>query len=92
MIGCPTQEQLSALLSSVMVVYMTNRSRAITSSSIEVSESPELVARKMGIKILIVVLFDYYGLQILLYQEGYVILMILTTWLKVWRVNQIHKV
>ena len=33
-----------------MVVYVTNRSRAITSSSMEVSESPELVARKMSTK------------------------------------------
>ena len=46
----------------------------------------------MGIKILIVILFDYYGLQILVYQGGYVILRILRTRLKVWRVNQIHKV
>ena len=46
-IGCPTQEQLAALLASVMVVHVSNRSRAINSSSREVSENPELVFRKM---------------------------------------------
>ena len=49
-IGCPTQEQLAALLASVMVVHVSIRSRAINSSSREVSESPELVARKMSTK------------------------------------------
>eukprot|EP00092_Neocalanus_flemingeri_P004451 GFUD01004786.1.p1 GENE.GFUD01004786.1~~GFUD01004786.1.p1 ORF type:complete len:913 (+),score=335.84 GFUD01004786.1:66-2804(+) len=49
-IGCPTQEQLAALLASVMVVHVSNRSRAINSSSREVSESPELIARKMSTK------------------------------------------
>ena len=49
-IGCPTQEQLAALLASVMVVHVSNKSRVINSSSREVSESPELVARKMSTK------------------------------------------
>jgi len=49
-IGCPTQEQLAALLACVMVVHVSNRGRTINSSSREVSESPELVARKMSTK------------------------------------------
>ena len=49
-IGCPTQEQLAALLASVMVVHVSSRSRVINSSSREVSESPELVTRKMSTK------------------------------------------
>ena len=49
-IGCPTQEQLAAILASVMVVHVSNRSRVANSSSREVSESPELVARKMSTK------------------------------------------
>jgi len=49
-IGCPTQEQLAAILASVMVVHVSNRSRVANSSSREVSESPEIVARKMSTK------------------------------------------
>jgi len=49
-IGCPTQEQLAALLASVMVVHVSSRSRVLNSSSREVSESPEIVARKMSTK------------------------------------------
>jgi len=49
-IGCPTQEQLAALLASVMVVHVSSRSRLINSSSREVSESPEIVTRKMSTK------------------------------------------
>ena len=49
-IGCPTQEQLAALLASVMVVHVSSRSRIINSSSREVSESPEILTRKMSTK------------------------------------------
>ena len=49
-IGCPTQEQLAALLASVMVVHVSSRSRLVNSSSREVSESPEIVTRKMSSK------------------------------------------
>merc|ERR1712142_298664 len=49
-IGCPTQEQLAAILASVMVVHVSSRSRVLNSSSREVSESPEIVARKMSTK------------------------------------------
>ena len=49
-IGCPTQEQLAAILASVMVVHVSNRSRILHSNSREVSESPEPLTRKMSMK------------------------------------------
>ena len=41
-IGCPTQEQLAAILASVMLAQ-TSRSTRPTMSSRQVSESPEMV-------------------------------------------------
>ena len=41
-IGCPTQEQLAAILASVMLAQ-TSRSNRPTLSSRQVSESPEMV-------------------------------------------------
>jgi len=49
-IGCPTQEQVAALLASVMVVHVANKTREAKSSSREVSESPELPSRKLSTK------------------------------------------
>ena len=49
-IGCPTQEQLAAILASVMVVHISNRGRLVSSNSRELSESPELISRKMSTK------------------------------------------
>ena len=48
-IGCPTQEQLAALLASVMLAQ-TSRSSRPTMSSRQVSESPEMMKEVKEVK------------------------------------------